>query len=141
MAEDEEYELIPLNPLRKMERRLEKLEKTSTSQEMLRELVDIVKTNQQIVDDIVKINSDIINKITDLTAAVNGMMNKIDDFMSRIEVTTEEEESKEGKPPASNVEERLEKLEKRINSLILSTVARSRMRAAPVRRPAPTTTI
>ncbi len=133
--EEDEYELVPLNPLRKMEKRLDKLEKSGTSNEMLKEMVDILKANQQIVDDIVRINSDAINKITELTQAVNASVTKVDNFMSRIEVSGEEAKTQEeGAPTESKMPEmeaRLDKMEKRINTLILSTLAKNKLRSLP----------
>lgn len=125
--EEEEYELVPLSPIRRMEKRLERIEKTSTSDQMVRELIDVVKMNQQIVDDIVKINSELINKITDLSVSVNKSITKMDEFMSRIEVAEEAEGSQESAAPTLNkADERLDKLEKRINTLLLTTVAKSK---------------
>lgn len=130
--EEEEYELVPLSPLRRMEKRLEKIEKAGTGQDMVKELIDVVKTNQQIVDDMVKINSDIINKIADLSNAISGMMAKMDEFMSRIEIEggTEQTEGQSVQVAAQagaggDAERRLDKLEKRINSLILTTMAKN----------------
>jgi len=151
--DEEEYELIPLNPLRKMEKRIERLEKGGMSTEMTRELVDVVKSNQRIVDDVVRINSDLISKITDLINSVHQTMSKIDEFINRLEVpeqrTSPEQATTEKPPetpveipPAENtVERRLDKLEKRINTLLLSTLAKNRVRpgslATVTRRAAP----
>lgn len=140
--EEEEYELVPLSPLRRMEKRLERLEKAGTSQDMVKELIDVVRTNQQIVDDMVKINSDIINKISELSGSINNMLTKVDEFLSRIELeeTTAQEAKKEEAQPAettNDADRRLDRLEKRINSLILSTMARTRPMQRPVqKRPA-----
>jgi uncharacterized coiled-coil protein SlyX len=130
-VDEEEYELVPLSPLRKMEKRLERVEKGSTSQEMMKELIDVVKTNQQIVDDMVKINSEIINKIADLSASVSSMVAKMDEFMSRIEVEGGIEEgpaksAAEVVTAAPAADARLDRLEKRINSLILATMAKNK---------------
>lgn len=141
--EEEEYELVPLSPLRRMEKRLERLEKAGTSQDMIKELIDVVRTNQQIVDDMVKINSDIINKISELSVSVNNMIAKIDEFLNRIEIegASAGEEKKEEPEKAATVEvdKRIDRLEKRINALILSTMARGKMAQRPSvvpRRPA-----
>ncbi|MBI4174045.1 MAG: hypothetical protein HY517_00230, partial [Candidatus Aenigmarchaeota archaeon] len=56
--EEEEYELVPVGPLRRIEKRVEKIEKGGTSNEMVKELVDVVRTNQKIIDEVVKINSE-----------------------------------------------------------------------------------
>lgn len=132
---EDEYELIPVNPIRKMEKRLEKIEKTGTSTEMIKELISVVKTNQNIVDDIVKVNSEMISKVSELTNSVGKMSGKINDFMERLEVAepgavgTEEEEKTTA---VDNVGKRLDKMEKRINALILSSMAKRR--PTPIQR-------
>ena len=41
---EDEYELIPLSPIRRLEKKVEHMEKNATSGEMLGELMDIIKT-------------------------------------------------------------------------------------------------
>lgn len=121
MEDDEEYEIVPLNPIRRMEKRVERLEKSGTTSETIRELIEIVKTNQRVIDDMVRINSEMINKVSDLMMSVTSVTEKINDFMGRIDVSSEPE------PAASTgsdaYEDRLQKMEKRLNSLILSKMA------------------
>lgn len=121
--EEDEYELIPLSPVRRLERRMEKIEKTGTSLETTRELIEIVRANQHVIDEMVRINSDMMKKISDLLNTVSELTIKMTDFMGRIEFSGEE-------PKQENKasDERLDKLEKRLNSLLLSSVARSKFR-------------
>jgi len=132
---EEEYELIPMGPLRKIERRMEKMEKTGATTETIKELVDIVRSNQKVIDDIVKINSDMTTRISTLLDAVSSLNNKMNDFIERIEMVSEtgseEGESKEEEEKEKELEKkfnaRIEKLEKRVNSLLLSiTKAKTR---------------
>ena len=129
--EDEEFELVPLHPVKKLEKRIEKLERERAGGEMIKELVEIVKINQEVVDDIVKINSELVNKITNLSDSVNSLAKKLDDFLNRIEVVSEEEvvreeekreEKEEEKSMLKELEEKISKLEKRINALALASV-------------------
>lgn len=135
MAEEEEYELVPLSPVRRLEKRMERLEKVGTSQEMAKELIDIVRSNQQVVDDIVKINSEIINKVSELAMSVRDLSDKINDFMERIEVAPEEAEKEDRtKEIEEKFDARLGKIEKRINALILATMPRVRRAPPPIER-------
>ncbi len=128
--EEDEYELVPMSPIRRLERRMERVEKTGSGVDTTRELIEIVRANQSVIDEIVKINSDMMKKITDLINNVNELTAKINDFMGRIEFSNEEPKED------AHTNERLEKLEKRLNALLLSSVARSRFKrpatAAPV---------
>ena len=133
---EEEYELVPLSPLRRIEKRMERVEKLGTSQEMTRELMDIVRSNQQVVDDIVKINSEIITRVSELSVSVRELKDKINDFMERIEIAPEEAVQKEDKTKEieERVDARLAKLEKRLNVLILSSMPRMRRSAPTIER-------
>ena len=139
--EEEEYELVPVGPLRRIERRMEKIEKGGTSTEMVKELIDVVRTNQKIIDEVVKINSEMINKVSDLSAKVTELTEKMNDFLERVEV----DETAETATPAAvdvkspEMDQRIEKLEKRINSLLLSSMKNKQIRPSlPVaRRPLP----
>ena len=52
--EEEEYELIPVSPFRRIEKRIDRLEKGGSSNDMVKELIEVVRTNQRIVDEVVK---------------------------------------------------------------------------------------
>ena len=131
---EEEYELIPLSPVRKLEKRIDKIESSGLNSELVKELVNISKTNQRVVEDLTKINSEMITKVSDLSVSVNNLINKIENFMSRIELPKEPEEegelekTEEGdvsegrKEKIKKLDRRIEKLEKRINALILYTM-------------------
>ena len=121
MEDDEEYEIVPLNPIRRMEKRVERLEKSGTTSETIRELIEIVKTHQRVIDDMVRINSELINKVSDLMMSVTSVTEKINDFMGRIDMSSEPEPAVSTDSGA--YEDRLQKMEKRLNSLILSKMA------------------
>jgi len=129
---EDEYELVPLSPIRRMEKRLEHLEKAGTSTDMIRQLIDVVKTNQQIVDDVVKINSEMIKRVSELTENVNRVTNKIDEFMSRIEFSAEGETQPQEKGP--DLQAKIDKLEKRIASVV-NTASQRRSSPVPPSRP------
>ena len=128
--EEEEYEIVPVGPIRRIERRMEKIEKGTTSTDMVKELIEVVRTNQKIIDEVVKINSEMINRVSDLATHVSQLNERMTDFLNRVEVSSETEQP----PPVQqqkNTEEmdaRMQKLEKRINSVLLSS-----MRNRPVR--------
>ena len=133
---DDEYEIIPVSPLRKLEKRIDDLEKAGVEAETIRELVDIVRSNQRVVDEIVKVNSDMMSKVSVLAASVNNLSERVSDFMGRIELAGENEPA-QGEPkeyayrePAERHEgsdARLVKLEKRVNALILA-LSKAKMR-------------
>ena len=98
--EREEYELVPISPIRKLEKRLDNLEEgKGNGGKIDQDLLEIAKTNQEVVDDLVKTNAKLTNKISEMTNEVENLVRKMESFMDRIEVAgeTEGEESSESK--------------------------------------------
>ena len=139
--EDEEYEIVPVGPMRRIERRVEKIEKGTTSTDMVKELIEVVRTNQKIIDEVVKINSEMINRVTDLAGHVSQLTERMNDFLNRVEVSGESdkpEQEQQQQKAAAEMEERMKKLEKRINAVLLSSVRNRPVRPMQaVRRPMP----
>ncbi len=129
---EEEYELVPLSPIRRMEKRLERLEKSGTSNEIMKELIDIVKMNQQIVDDVVRINSEMIKRVGELSETVGKSISKLDEFTSKIEMAENESQQPEQN---TEMQTKLDRLEKRINALLASAPRRPMAAARPMGRP------
>ena len=117
---EDEYELVPMNPIRRLERRMEKMEKTGGG-DTSRELIEIVKANQTVIDEMVKMNAEMMTRLTELLSSVNTMTQKMNDFMGRLEVTSDDS-SPDSSASDSKYEERIAKLEKRINSLLVSSM-------------------
>ena len=131
--EEEEYEIVPVGPIRRIEKRVERMERSGSGNEMVKELIDVVRTNQKIIDEVVKINSEMINRVSELSAHVTQMTEKLNDFLERIEVG----EAESAEAPVQNnpeVEQRMQKLEKRINSMLLSTMKAKQFKPV-VRKP------
>lgn len=121
--EKEEYELVPLNPIRKLEKKIEELEAGTKATKISNEMLDILKTNQEIVDNLVKANSELVRKIGELTVSVESLTKRLDELIERIDIgTTETNEEK----TESELSQRLDKLEKRINTLLLSKVPKEK---------------
>lgn len=131
--DEEEYELVPLSPIRRLERKMEVVEKRTISHETIREVLEIIKSNQELVEDIVKVNSEMISRVSDLAENVNMLIVKVNDFVSRIEIAASEEGGKQTETPENTsdadkkTDERLAKLEKRVNAVILSSLAKQKI--------------
>src|SRR3989344_5356972 len=120
---DDEYELVPLSPIRRLEKRMEKVERSGTSQDTIHDLVEVVRANQHVIDDVVKMNSEMFNKVTDLVTKVNTMTEKMTEFLERLEVSGENEQPTTANDESRKFEEKISRMEKKINSLILSGVS------------------
>lgn len=133
---EEEFELVPINPLRKLETRIDKLESSGLNSSLVKELIEISRTNQSVIEDLTKLNSEMITKVSELTISVNNAIDKIENFIERIELTPETKEEPRIETKSKTGDDRLEKLEKRINALALYVMPRAKQPepAVPQRR-------
>lgn len=91
---EHEYELIPISPLRKLEKRMEDLEKEKTgfdSKDFYRELVEIIRMNQQLVDELAKANDALRIELSRLPSRLEDMIGKLDELISYIKASAGEE--------------------------------------------------
>lgn len=92
----EEYEVVPVTPLRKIEQRLEKIEQGSPGYNaVLKDLAEMIKENQRTVDDLIKTNSGLIANMGELSEHLGGLTRKFDEFMESIEIAETSEEPEE----------------------------------------------
>jgi len=114
----EEYELIPVTPLRKLEKRIEQLESKVgiNEKELYREIIQIVRMNQEIVDALIKANDSLRVELSKLPLKIEELTNKINELIELIKAAGEEEV----KPTVDNkpLIEKIEKLTE-INNKIL----------------------
>jgi DNA repair exonuclease SbcCD ATPase subunit len=98
MKKEEEYELVPLSPLRRLEKRLEKLESSIgiDTKEFYKELVNIIRINQQVVSELVKANDLLRMEISRLPPKLDDLISKLDELLTFIKASSVEEVA----PPA-----------------------------------------
>jgi len=95
----EEFELVPVSPLRRMEKRIEELEKSSGDfniKEFYREMVDIIRMNQQLVDELAKANDALRIELSRLPARIEELTNELKELISYIKASATEEQQVEG---------------------------------------------
>lgn len=91
--EPEEFEIIPLSPIRKMEKRISQLEVSSAfdANTFFKELVDIIKMNQQIVDEMAKANDALRIELSRLPARLEEVTRSLNELISYIKAGATEE--------------------------------------------------
>jgi uncharacterized coiled-coil protein SlyX len=109
--EQDEYELIPLSPLRKLEKRITQLESTGVdTKEFFQEFVDIVKMNQQLVDEVIKANNALRVELSRLPAKIDEMTKNLSELLSYIKTAAIEEISPGGSESFKVMPEKMDKL-------------------------------
>jgi regulator of replication initiation timing len=112
--EDKEYELIPISPIRRLERRLDRVEKTSNSgdfsKELLDDVVDIVRMNQMLVDELAKSNDALRIELSKLPGRLDELITNTKELVSFIKASGEQEVSAIGPETMKPVVDKLDEL-------------------------------
>jgi len=93
VKKQEEFELIPVTPLRRLEKRIEELERKASinERELYREIIQIVRMNQEIVDALIKANDSLRIELSKLPIKLEELTNKIEELLDLIKAAGEEE--------------------------------------------------
>ena len=91
--EHEEYEIIPVSPIRRLERKIEKLEAMSPSdnREMFKEVISVIRMNQEIVNQLVKSTDELKTEISKLPIKIDELIKNLNGLISLIKASGEEE--------------------------------------------------
>jgi uncharacterized coiled-coil protein SlyX len=93
VTEENEYELIPMSPIRRLEQRLDRLESSSPidSKNIFSDIIDIVRMNQQIVDELAKSSDALRIELSKLPAKMDELIINLKELVSFIRASGETE--------------------------------------------------
>lgn len=97
--ETEEFEMIPVSPLRKMEKRLEELERGRESVKIefiVKEVLDMVKSNQALVDEVIKSDERLRIELEKLPSKIDEMVSAWKEFIAVLKEASGSEGSPSG---------------------------------------------
>jgi predicted RNase H-like nuclease (RuvC/YqgF family) len=92
--ETESYEIIPVTPLKKLEQRVEKVEQSGTIpqlQSLINQIIELIRSNQKIVNDVIQANSELRNEISKLPPKIEDLTNMMKSFITLVEAAGKEE--------------------------------------------------
>jgi len=95
VGSDDEFEIIPTSPIRRLEKRVEKVEGGTYSSEVRRlieQVIDLIKANQKIIDSTIKANNDLISEVSKLPKKMDDLILEMREFMKLLKISAEEEE-------------------------------------------------
>ena len=112
-VEKSEFELVPMSPIRRLERRLDRVESTSTldARGFLKEMVDIIKMNQMLVDELAKANDSLRIEISKLPSRLDDLIGHMTELLTYIKASAAEEAV-----PASSFKPLVEKFDQLIEA-------------------------
>ena len=114
MPDEDMYEVIPTSPIRKLEKRMNLLESSSSASEVQRlieQIIELIKSNQRIIDDIIKSDSELRSEISRLPVKLDTLVSKMDEFLDLLKAGAREEPVQAGQPS-------MEPLVSKINELV-----------------------
>ena len=93
VTEENEYELVPMSPIRRLEQRLDRLESSSPidSKSIFSDVIDIVRMNQQLVDELAKSSDALRIELSKLPGKLDDLITNLKDLISFIKASGEEE--------------------------------------------------
>lgn len=91
---NDDYEVVPLTPLRRLEKRIEMMETTKSTQNLERfvdKILDMTEMNQKIVDEMVKSNQALREDVGVLIGKMDNLNNNMNEFVSIIKSAGEQD--------------------------------------------------
>lgn len=111
---EEEYELIPVSPIKRLEKRVKRLEaeRAVGASEFLREVISIIRMNQGLVNELVKASDSLRIELSKLPARLERLIETQDELLKLIKASAEEEKA----APPAELKVLIERLDKLIDS-------------------------
>ena len=91
--EREEFELIPMSPVRRLEKRMDQIESAPNLnvKDFMHEIVEVVRMNQQLVDEMAKANDALRIELSRLPARLEDLISSMHELISYIKASAAEE--------------------------------------------------
>jgi predicted nuclease with TOPRIM domain len=111
---EEEYEMIPLSPIRRLEKRISQLESGPGAgvdvKGFFHELVEIVRMNQQLVDELVKANDSLRIELSRIPGRLEEVTKNLNELISYIKAAAREEAAPNSPETMKSVTDKMDKL-------------------------------
>ncbi len=91
---DDDYEIIPTSPLRRLEKRISQVESTSSTSEVQRlveQIIELIKSNQRIIDDVIKSDAELRDEISRVPGKIDELLGSMREFMEILKTSATEE--------------------------------------------------
>ncbi|MCK4551033.1 MAG: hypothetical protein KAT91_03690 [Candidatus Aenigmarchaeota archaeon] len=105
LPHEDDYEFVPLTPVRRLEKRLDVLETTKSTQNLERfvdKIIDMTELNQKIVDSMVKSNQSLREDVGVLIGKMDSLNDNLNEFVALIKTAGEQDVDSTSKDAFSN---------------------------------------
>jgi uncharacterized protein YeeX (DUF496 family) len=90
----DDYEVVALTPVRRLEKRVEDLEKGEQIpqiQGLITQIVDLIRNNQKIVNDVIRSNTELRNELSRIPSKLDDLTTTMKSFISMVEAAGRED--------------------------------------------------
>ena len=94
MDYDDEYEVIPTSPIRRLEKRMSKMETVSSSSEtrrLIEQIIELIKSNQRIIDDVIKADAELRHELSAISGKIDELIAHMTEFVDILKSSASEE--------------------------------------------------
>lgn len=122
MDQNEEFEMLPVVPIRRLERELRQMKEQMKGgdSQLARQIVDILRMNQSMVDQLAARQGELIAKLSDMNSSLQKLAASLDNLIGLLSAGAEEEieeEAREGRTAKERLDKIIEQNAILINSL------------------------
>ena len=140
---EDDYELIPMSPIRRLEKRLDRVEEMSVpeSRSAFKDVLEIVRMNQLIVDQLAKSNDSLKIELSKLPGKIDQLVMELKELVGFIKASGQQEQQSITKESLSPLLEKLDELvksnkaESEKNESMLELLDKVSKRLSPAPRP------
>lgn len=82
--ESDDYEVVPVGPIRRLEERIKKMEKDKEGfayESFMREILELIQSNQKLVDEIVKANDSLRDELAKIPGKIDELLKSWREFI------------------------------------------------------------
>ncbi len=93
--DNETYEVVPLTPLRRLEERIKRIEMSTTLpqlQNLINQIIDLIRTNQKLVDDVLRANQELREELARIPDKIDGLTKSLNELIDMIKAAASSEE-------------------------------------------------
>lgn len=80
----DDYEVVPVGPIRKLEERIRKMERDKEGfayEGFMREILELIQSNQKLVDEIVKANDELRDELSKIPKKIDELLGTWNEFI------------------------------------------------------------
>lgn len=80
---DDDYEDVPASPIRRLEKRISHVEKTSSSEvnKLIEQIIELIKSNHMVISEVVKSDAELRNEISKVPGKIDQLISSMNEFL------------------------------------------------------------